>query len=481
MSQALYRKYRSRTLDEVLGQDHVTGILARALKKDKISHAYLLTGPRGTGKTSVARILAHEINKLPYKDDSSHIDIIEIDAASNNGVDDIRALREKSQVVPVLAKYKVYIIDEVHMLSKQAFNALLKTLEEPPKHIVFILATTDADKLPNTILSRTQQYHFHPISVSVMTKQLINIAKQEGFLIDKAAATLIAKQSRGGFRDSISLLDQLSSLASSTEPLTETHVASSLGLTEEETVLQLIDAYERGDTTDILKTLNALDDQGVDPLIIANQLLAETRNQLVEKPWLITLIRELIGVARHPYPDMKLLTSLINTSPKQEVQSEPSLKKTLPEVTTPITEKAPTKEQAQSRQSSISTSKPKKISQSAEKTPAKPAPTFSGEFNWDAFIAQAKETSMGLFGPLSSCDYEFSDGRLTLFAGKPFIKKRLEDVKNLPLVSEIVRKSQGGEVELIIKSGKKAPQDEQLAAVADIMGGGEEIKLEDIS
>ena len=145
MSQALYRKYRSKSLDEVVGQNHITDILQRAIKTGRISHAYLLTGPRGVGKTSVARILAHEINQLPYSDDSTHLDIIEIDAASNNGVEDIRDLREKVQIAPVSAAKKVYIIDEVHMLSKAAFNALLKTLEEPPEHIVFILATTDVD------------------------------------------------------------------------------------------------------------------------------------------------------------------------------------------------------------------------------------------------------------------------------------------------------------------------------------------------
>lgn len=491
MSQALYRKYRSRTLDEVLGQDHVTGILRRALKKGKVSHAYLLTGPRGTGKTSVARILAHEINELPYEDDSNHIDIIEIDAASNNGVDDIRTLREKSQVVPVLAKYKVYIIDEIHMLSKQAFNALLKTLEEPPKHVVFILATTDADKLPSTILSRTQQYYFHPISVSVMAKQLINIAKQEGFLLDTAAANLIARQSRGGFRDSISLLDQLSSLASSTEPLTESQVASSLGLTEEETVLQLIKSYEKSDTATILETLNALDGQGVDPSIIANQLLIEARNQLPKKPQFITLIRELIGIPRHPYPDMKLLTSLVNTPPEQKASTDPAIKQVATKVESPAALKSqPQAIKTQPKQEPSTEDKPKKASSDNEKyaakakeddKPAEPVPTFSGEFQWDAFIAEAKETSMVLFGQLSGCDYDFSDGRLTLFAGKPFAKKRLEDVKILPLISEIARKSQGGEIEIIIKSGGKTPKDEQLAAIADMMGGGEEVKLEDMS
>ena len=188
MSQALYRKYRSRNLSEVLGQDHITEILRAALEQGKIAHAYLLTGPRGVGKTSVARILAYEINKLPYDEDATHLDIIEIDAASNNGVDDIRNLREKSQVAPVSATKKVYIIDEVHMLSKQAFNALLKTLEEPPEHVVFILATTDADRLPATIISRVQQFYFHPIPTDVIAKQLARIAELEGFKIEPDAA-----------------------------------------------------------------------------------------------------------------------------------------------------------------------------------------------------------------------------------------------------------------------------------------------------
>src|SRR6185312_9176361 len=170
MGQALYRKYRSKSFDDVVGQDHITKTLKNALSSGRISHAYLFTGPRGVGKTSVARILAHEVNDLSYNDESVHLDIIEIDAASNRRIDEIRDLREKVNIAPAAAKYKVYIIDEVHMLTREAFNALLKTLEEPPAHVIFILATTEAHKLPETIISRTQRFEFKPIGARQMVK-----------------------------------------------------------------------------------------------------------------------------------------------------------------------------------------------------------------------------------------------------------------------------------------------------------------------
>ena len=287
MSQALYRKYRSRSLDEVLGQDHVTSILRQALGQGKIAHAYLLTGPRGVGKTSVARILAHEINHLPYDENSSHLDIIEIDAASNNGVDDIRALREKAQVAPVSAPKKVYIIDEVHMLSKPAFNALLKTLEEPPEHVVFILATTDADKLPATILSRVQQFFFRPIPTEIMTRQLMNIAKKEGFAIEEDAARLIAERSRGGFRDGISTLDQLSILATPDQPLTASMVTEYLGLSDTMMLGNLLDSYPSDDNEKVLNIFQELENSGANSVVVSHQLLSIARNRLRKNPNLI--------------------------------------------------------------------------------------------------------------------------------------------------------------------------------------------------
>ena len=170
---ALYRKYRSADLEDLVGQDHITKTLTESLSREQISHAYLFTGPRGTGKTSAARILARRVNDLDSTEDTAkQLDIIEIDAASNRGIDEIRALREKINSSPTSLKYKVYIIDEAHMLTKEAFNALLKTLEEPPPHAIFILATTESNKLPDTIISRTQRFDFRPFSVAVIIAQL---------------------------------------------------------------------------------------------------------------------------------------------------------------------------------------------------------------------------------------------------------------------------------------------------------------------
>ena len=254
MGQALYRKYRSKSLDEIVGQSHITDMLKRAIASDNIAHAYLLTGPRGVGKTSIARILAHEINQLPYADETNHLDIIEIDAASNNSVDDVRDLREKVMVAPSSARKKVYIIDEVHMLSKQAFNALLKTLEEPPEHIVFILATTDANKLPATIISRVQRFNFRAIQPDTAAKHLRKIADAENIMINDEALELIAHQGKGSFRDSISLLDQLRNI--SDEEITVSLIERVLGLAETDIIERLIEAYKLQDIHTIVQLLD---------------------------------------------------------------------------------------------------------------------------------------------------------------------------------------------------------------------------------
>ena len=220
---ALYRKYRPKELDEVVGQNEVKKILASSVKNGTITHAYLFSGPRGTGKTTMAKILAkmvncgHPVNGNACNECDSCLnvlnsnDVIEIDAASNNGVDEIRELREKANLVPTNAKYKVYIIDEVHMLTTQAFNALLKTLEEPPRHVIFVLATTEYYKIPMTITSRCQKFQFNKISDELIVDRLREISKLENIDISDEALYEIAKISDGGMRDSINFLDQLRS------------------------------------------------------------------------------------------------------------------------------------------------------------------------------------------------------------------------------------------------------------------------------
>src|SRR3989344_1469977 len=205
----LYRKYRPASFSEVVGQEHVVTTLKNALKNGRVAHAYLFSGPRGTGKTTIARLLAKELNK--GADDSS-LDLIEIDAASNRGVDEIRALREGVRVGPTQGKYKIYLVDEVHMLTKEAFNAFLKTLEEPPPFVVFVLATTEPHKLPETIISRTQRFDFRRLTLPEITKRLTYLVVQEKASADKSALQLIAIESDGSPRDAESLLGQVITL-----------------------------------------------------------------------------------------------------------------------------------------------------------------------------------------------------------------------------------------------------------------------------
>ena len=482
MSQALYRKYRSRSLDEVLGQDHVTSILRRALEQEKIAHAYLLTGPRGVGKTSVARILAHEINHLSYNDDSSNLDIIEIDAASNNGVDDIRALREKAQVAPVSAPKKVYIIDEVHMLSKSAFNALLKTLEEPPEHVVFILATTDADKLPATILSRVQQFFFRPIPTEIMMRQLMNIAKKEGFAIEEDAARLIAERSRGGFRDGISTLDQLSILATPGQPLTANMVTEYLGLSDATMLGNLLDSYPSDDNDKVLNTFQELENSGASSVVVSHQLLSIARNRLRKNPNLIGLVQQLIEVDRHPHPDLKLLTIFMNSN-SQPTEKPVAPKKNIAQAATqkPAEKPTPIKSAESAKPTEKPIEKEEKPAEPKKRPDAKPKKTDAPlELNWEKVIERAKEKSLGLASLLQKSQWSFDGKKLTIYAGSAFYKKKLDDAKNKPLISEIISEETAMDLEIDIIGENKPPEDEKLAEIAELMGGGEEVKLEDI-
>ena len=247
---ALYRKYRPKIFDEVIGQDHIVKTLINQIKLDKISHAYLFTGSRGTGKTSTAKIFARAINCMNPVNGSpcgecevckslegTNIDVLEIDAASNNGVDEIRDLREKVKYPPVVGKYKVYIIDEVHMLSSSAFNALLKTLEEPPKHTVFILATTEVHKLPATILSRCLRFDYKLVSLDDLSSLLKRVLDSENIKYDAQSINTLARAGEGSVRDTLSIADRCVSFAGDT--LTYEKVISVLGIAEREILINI--------------------------------------------------------------------------------------------------------------------------------------------------------------------------------------------------------------------------------------------------
>ncbi len=293
MYQALYRKWRPQTFDEVIGQQHITETLKNQIRTGRLSHAYLFIGTRGTGKTTCARILARAVNCANPKDgnpcgvcpacrgilEGSVLDVVELDAASNNSVDNVRALREEAVFSPATVKKRVYIVDEVHMLSASAFNALLKILEEPPEHLMFILATTELQKVPATILSRCQRHSFKRIETDTIAEYLETIAEREGFAITKDAAKLIARLAEGGVRDALSLLDQ----CSASEKIDLEAVYAAMGLAGNQRTLSLLERILAHDAEKALREFSAMWMDGKDPTALLTELTGVLRDALMMK------------------------------------------------------------------------------------------------------------------------------------------------------------------------------------------------------
>lgn len=294
MYKAIYRKYRPKTFEDLIGQEHITKILQNQIQTNTISHAYLFSGTRGTGKTSCAKIFARAINCLDPANkpcnkcdncleslDESSIDIIEIDAASNNGVDNIRDLKDRAFYQPTSLKYKVYIIDEVHMLSKGAFNALLKILEEPPNHLIFILATTEPDRIPLTILSRCQKFQFKRIDTNDMFRALKTIAEKEGVSIDDDSYNLVINAADGSMRDAQSILEQL--VSSGKDQITYDYAINLLGIVDKSNIIKIVDSIIDNNPASLIEEIDQALLQGKDTEQLAKDILDHFRNLMLAK------------------------------------------------------------------------------------------------------------------------------------------------------------------------------------------------------
>ncbi len=425
---ALYRKHRPSTFAEVIGQDHITGSLTHALDKGIISHAYLFTGPRGTGKTTVARLLARAINcegKSPKPCNkcevceatiNSNLDIIEIDAASNRGIDDARELRDKVNLVPTRAKYKVYIIDEVHMLTKEAFNALLKTLEEPPAHVVFIMATTEAHKIPATIISRTQRFSFHAHTEDNLERQLIEIAKKEKLELEPAAAHTLAVASQGGFRDAISMLDQARGGGAK---ITNDRVLSILGWSELGKLEELIDALLKNDAAQVLAVLDQIISSGAQPEQLQHQLILALRDRLhtaVQKKspsvaQIAHAMQQLIEMQAAGHAQIALEATLVSiVSPYTASTAH---------VTAPVV---------------VHTAPAPKSAPVAAKPVDQANPADMAR--WPKVLIEIKSKNNSLYALLQSCEIRLTDDTLMIFCRFNFHRDRLMEAKNAGVIEK---------------------------------------------
>ncbi|MBR2993886.1 DNA polymerase III subunit gamma/tau [Candidatus Saccharibacteria bacterium] len=467
MSKALYRKYRPICLDNVVGQPQVTEPLSNSLKQGKVNHAYLFIGPRGTGKTSVARIFAHEVNGFKYEVEDDYVDIVEIDGASNRGIDNIRELREKAAIAPTSGKYKIYIIDEVHMLTKEAFNALLKTLEEPPKHVIFIMATTDAYKVPVTITSRAQTYTFKLADAKIMTDFLRKVADEEKIKIEDEALKIIVRRGGGSFRDSLSLLDQISTLSDA--EITKELVISAMGLPEDEKILNLLDNYAMGDLDKISAALKDLLSAGVKPETIAEELI----ERIIAEPKqeFLSLLAKLPDV-KAPFAEAKLLVALVSG---RVLPEHPFSRRTFSSSTSYTgSQTEPPAPQANLSGPSriyVSERENQKMPLKKDISDTRPAQTTQNiAFDWNSFVNKVQSLNDAVYLQLMKTSHELMGNTLHIYPEKKIVKTILSRDNNKRILSEA---AEGVKIEIheIDEKPTTHTKDEMLSKISDIMGG----------
>jgi DNA polymerase-3 subunit gamma/tau len=479
--QALYRKYRPRSFSEVIGQEHVTRTLQNALAAGRVVHAYLFSGPRGTGKTSTARILAKAVNCLAEEgekpcndcficrsvDEGRLLDLIEIDAASHTGVDDIRDLREKIHFAPSDARYKFYIIDEAHMLSTSAFNALLKTLEEPPAHAYFVLATTAPHKIPATILSRCQRFDFRPIPMKKIIGRLEWIAEEEGLEVEREALELIARQATGSMRDADSLLDQVASYGD--KKITLLQVQAILGTTSSQAVADLVASLAAREVSRGLGLINETIADGADPKQFGQEIIDYLRGVLLIKvagqnpPHITPETAEEMALRAKQFSLAGLLTTirLFSRATLDKAAFPPHLplelafvEATLPETgKTPITDKSrpvsrpkPRHTKAKERQERAS---PPPTEAKVDETPPsgetkEPQALEQVENLWEGLLTQIKKRNMHVEALLKSCQpVAVEEDIVILGFYYPFHKGRIEEPRCKGLVEEVLSQAMG--------------------------------------